>query len=179
MDNNSASSGPSASADALASIPPLARAFYKIGLVAQEGAVPAEQVAALNEQTVSADIVESLLGTRFVSISKDEVVLELEIADKHLQPWGVTNGGVYAILGETAGSIAGYIAAGGKSNVMGTNNSTDFLRPSRKGDVIRTTARAEHLGRTMQLWRIEHVNKNTGKLCALTRLKTTVLPLEK
>lgn len=157
-------------------IPPLAKAFHKIGLAAQDGAVPPEQIAELNERTASSDIVEALLGTRFVSISKDEVVLELEIADRHLQPWGVTNGGIYAILGETAGSIAGYIAAGVTSNVMGTNNSTDFLRPSRKGDVIRTVARAEHLGRTMQLWRIEHVNKATGKLCALTRLKTTVIP---
>jgi 1,4-dihydroxy-2-naphthoyl-CoA hydrolase len=114
------------------------------------------------------------LGLRYVEFLP-EVVVELTVTEAHVQPWGITNGGVYATMGESAGSFAGFIAGGG-GMVMGTTNSTNFLRPSTPGDVIRSTAHAVHTGRTSQLWRIEHVNAGTGKLCATTELRTVVVP---
>lgn len=118
---------------------------------------------------------DNTLGVRYVSFSP-QIVLELTVTRDHVQPWGITNGGVYATLGESAGSFAGFIAAGGESNVMGVTNSTNFLRPSMPGDVIRSTARAVHTGRTSQLWRIDHVNAASGKLLATTELRTVVVP---
>lgn len=112
------------------------------------------------------------LGVRYVAFVP-QVVTELEITADHVQPWGITNGGVYASLGESVGSFSGYIASGG-ATVMGTTNSTNFLRPSTPGDVIRSTAHAVHTGRTSQLWRIDHVNVASGKLCATTELRTVV-----
>lgn len=113
------------------------------------------------------------LGVKYISFLP-EVVLELTVTRDHVQPWGITNGGIYASLGESAGSFAGFIAAGGASNVMGTTNLTNFLRPSMPGDVIRSTAHAVHTGRTSQLWRIEHINAGSGKLLATTELRTVV-----
>jgi len=118
---------------------------------------------------------DNTLGVHYVSFLP-EVVVELTVTRGHVQPWGITNGGVYASLGESAGSFAGFIAAGGASTVMGTTNATNFLRPSMPGDVIRSTARPVHLGRTSQLWRIEHVNAENGKLLATTELRTVVVP---
>jgi 1,4-dihydroxy-2-naphthoyl-CoA hydrolase len=115
------------------------------------------------------------LGVRYVAFAP-EVAVELEITDAHVQPWGITNGGIYASLGESAGSFAGYIAAGGEASVMGVTNSTNFLRPSMPGDVVRSTAHAVHTGRTSQLWRIDHVNAASGKLLATTELRTVVAP---
>lgn len=114
------------------------------------------------------------LGLRYVEFVP-EVVVELTVTTDHVQPWGITNGGVYATMGESAGSFAGFIAGGG-GMVMGTTNATNFLRPSTPGDVIRSTAHAVHTGRTSQLWRIDHVNAGTGKLCATTELRTVVVP---
>ncbi|AGP30710.1 PaaI family thioesterase [Corynebacterium terpenotabidum] len=113
------------------------------------------------------------LGVKYVAFAP-ELVLELTVTRDHVQPWGITNGGVYASLGESAGSFAGFIAAGGTSSVMGITNSTNFLRPSTPGDVIRSTAHPVHTGRTSQLWRIEHVNAASGKLLATTELRTVV-----
>ncbi|MGO1417300.1 PaaI family thioesterase [Candidatus Corynebacterium faecigallinarum] len=115
---------------------------------------------------------DALLGLKYIAFAP-EVVLELEVTGDHVQPWGITNGGTYAALGESAGSFAGFIASGGKG-VMGTTNSTNFLRPSGPGDVIRTTAHAVHTGRTSQLWRIEHTSAKSGKLLATTELRTVV-----
>lgn len=118
---------------------------------------------------------DTTLGVRYVSFVP-EVTVELTVTGDHVQPWGITNGGVYASLGESAGSFAGFIAAGGEANVMGITNSTNFLRPSAPGDVIRSTAHAVHSGRTSQLWRIDHVNAVSGKLLATTELRTAVVP---
>ncbi|WP_315146102.1 PaaI family thioesterase [Corynebacterium variabile] len=120
---------------------------------------------------------DATLGVKYVSFAP-ELVVELTVTRDHVQPWGVTNGGVYASLGESAGSFAGFIAAAGKGNVMGVTNSTNFLRPSVPGDVIRSTAHPVHTGRTSQLWRIDHVNAATGKLLATTELRTVVSPVQ-
>ncbi|WP_297003899.1 PaaI family thioesterase [uncultured Corynebacterium sp.] len=119
---------------------------------------------------------DATLGVRYLAFSP-ELVTELAVTRDHVQPWGVTNGGVYASLGESAGSFAGFIATGGKANVMGVTNSTNFLRPSVPGDVIRSTAHAVHTGRSSQLWRIDHVNASSGKLLATTELRTVVAPM--
>lgn len=133
------------------------------------------QTAELSEIfATSIPSLDRTLGLRYVEFLP-EVVVELTITEDHVQPWGITNGGIYATMGESAGSFAGYIAGRG-GLVMGTTNSTNFLRPSTPGDVIRSTARAVHTGRTSQLWRIEHVNAASGKLCATTELRTVVVP---
>ncbi|MGO1950579.1 MAG: PaaI family thioesterase [Mycobacteriaceae bacterium] len=118
---------------------------------------------------------DATLGVKYISFAP-EIVLELTVTREHVQPWGITNGGIYATLGESAGSFAGFIATGGRASVMGTTNSTNFLRPSKPGDVIHSTARAVHTGRSSQLWRIEHVNAGSGKLLATTELRTVVVP---
>ena len=129
-----------------------------------------EELAELFSSRISG--LDRTLGLRYVGFVP-QVVAELEITTDHVQPWGITNGGVYASLGESTGSFAGFIASGG-GTVMGTTNLTNFLRPSVPGDVIRSTAQAVHAGRTSQLWRIEHVNVASGKLCATTELRTVV-----
>lgn len=153
----------------------LARMTELMEKIAAGGISEAEsaELSAIFEEKVPG--LDSTLGVRYVAFSP-ELVVELTVTRDHVQPWGVTNGGVYASLGESAGSFAGFIAAGGKSNVMGVTNSTNFLRPSMPGDVIRSTAHAIHTGRTSQLWRIDHVNAGSGKLVATTELRTVVAP---
>ncbi|KAB1503608.1 PaaI family thioesterase [Corynebacterium sp. 320] len=150
--------------------------FLELSTIASQRALDSSEIDEINQFTALAPTLDRTLGVTYVAIEPKKQVLRLEIDAKHLQPWGVTNGGVYASLGETAGSMASYIAAGSQSVVMGTSNETHFLRPSKAGDVIISTATPENLGRTTHLWRIEHVNEATGKVCALTFLKTAVMP---
>ncbi|WP_459611872.1 PaaI family thioesterase [Corynebacterium urogenitale] len=149
--------------------------FQEAATVAVNEDLPPEMVEKINESNYSGLNLDSHLGVKYVAAGPKLVSVRLEVGDEHLQPWGVTHGGVYAALGESVGSVASYIAAGAGPAVMGTSNHTDFLRPSKKGDVIVTTATPEHIGRTTQLWRIEHRNEVTGKLVALTHLKTAVI----
>ncbi|MGJ4049517.1 PaaI family thioesterase [Corynebacterium sp. 22_2729] len=150
--------------------------FIELSREATERELTGEEISTLNELLQKHPTLDRTLGVQYRAIGPKKLQLALEVTEDHLQPWGVTNGGVYASLGETAGSMASFVAAGAGPAVVGTSNQTHFLRPSVKGDVIVSTAEAEHIGRTTHLFRIEHINEKTGKCCALTFLKTQVVP---
>ncbi|MBV7295502.1 PaaI family thioesterase [Corynebacterium sp. TAE3-ERU12] len=119
---------------------------------------------------------EALTNVRYRAVGPKGVTLSVQVDYRHLQPAGQVNGGMLAFLGETAGSIAGYIALGpdSVSRVVGANNNTDFIRPCFPGDTITSQATAIHLGRTSQLWDVRHTNQH-GKLLACTTLRLAVL----
>lgn len=135
------------------------------------------EVKELNDVTATANIsgYDTLLGDYFTRVGPLGVTLELPITSQHLQPWGLANGGVYASLGETAGSVAGFIAAGAKAPVVGINNNTDFYRSAKAGDTVISTAEPVHIGRTTQVWQIVHTRAGDGKTLARTNLRLQVL----
>lgn len=108
---------------------------------------------------------DGLLGVEHIETTPDKVVVRFTIGEQHLQPFGIPHGGVYCAVHESTASMAGMIWLAGKGIVVGTNNSTDFLRQAKVGDTITTTATPIHRGRTQQLWRVESVNQD-GKLIA-------------
>ena len=112
-----------------------------------------------------------LLGFDFREVTPNRTVAYWTIGAAHLQPFG-THGGSYCAAHEAAASIAGVAWANRDRSVeeppvhvVGTNNSTDFLRQTKVGDTITTTATPIHRGRTQQLWRVESVDQD-GRLIA-------------
>jgi uncharacterized protein (TIGR00369 family) len=106
-----------------------------------------------------------MLGVEHVEASADKVVVRFTIGDQHLQPFGIPHGGVYCAVHESTASVAGQYWLGDRGIVVGTNNSTDFLRQAKVGDTITTTATPIHRGRSQQLWHLDSVNQD-GKLIA-------------
>lgn len=141
------------------------------------GEATEEALATVNAAIAEHPSLDRTLGVTYRALAKASVTIACEVTWEHTQPMGLANGGLFASLGETAGSMAGFLAVEDNMQVMGTTNSTDFLRPAFPGDVIVSTARAIHLGRTSQLWHVEHKNEKTGKLLALTSLRTAVRPI--
>jgi uncharacterized protein (TIGR00369 family) len=92
------------------------------------------------------------LGFRLVAISRDEVVLEYDVDDRHRQPYGIVHGGVHCAAVETACSTgAGADALARGQGVVGVENHTSFVHAVRSGR-IRVTARPVTRGRRSQLW---------------------------
>lgn len=110
------------------------------------------------------------LGLRITHASAERVRGHLEVGDCHLQPFGLVNGGVYASIGETLGSVAGACAAA--APVVGINNSTHFVASTGSG-VIHAEALPIHCGRSTQTWEISMSQE--GKLLAKMTLQTMVL----
>lgn len=98
-----------------------------------------------------------LLGVHVVAADPDRVELHLDLTADHLQPQGVTHGGIHCTLVESAASIGAYLWFNTQraGTVVGVANSTDFLRPSGAGTTLRTVASPIHRGRTQQLWMVE------------------------
>jgi 1,4-dihydroxy-2-naphthoyl-CoA hydrolase len=109
-------------------------------------------------------------GVVATSIRTDRVVGYIELDEDHHTPWGIVHGGVYATAVESAASLGGTAFAAERGLVaVGTNNTTNFLRPLTHGrvDVI---ARAIQQGRTQQLWQVD-ITDAADRLIATGQLR--------
>jgi len=116
---------------------------------------------------------DSALGIEIEELSSTKVVAYLDVDERHLQPYGIVHGGVWASVVETVGSHGAAMAAHeitGQMAVVGISNTTDFLRPQRQGRV-RATGTPIHAGRTQQLWLIEIERVSDGKTIARGQLR--------
>lgn len=113
-----------------------------------------------------------VMGVRIVEASATRVVAETTIAPCHLQAFGLVHGGVYSGLIETVASLGAWLARGEPKGVVGIENTTSFLAPSKEG-VLRAEATPIHVGRTTQLWegRVSCVRDGVDKLVASGRVR--------
>jgi uncharacterized protein (TIGR00369 family) len=98
-----------------------------------------------------------VLGTEFVEVTAERVVLRCSVKPQLLQPYGIVHGGVYCGLVETAASVAAATWLGDRGNVVGVANHTNFIRATRDGELT-VTATPVQRGRTQQLWQVEIVD---------------------
>lgn len=130
---------------------------------------PMPSGSAVEYLRASADYkLHELTGTR--------VRATMSLNEAHHQPFGRVHGGVYAIAVEGVAS-AGASAAVAEQGMyaVGTNNSTDFLRPVTVADV-EVVAEAIFQGRTQQLWEVSIRRIDDGKLVAKGRLRLQNIP---
>lgn len=116
-------------------------------------------------------------GIEFVELTEDRCVLRVEIGDHHKQPYGIVHGGVHASIVETAASMgaAVWAANAGYPGAVGVNNSTDFIKAVREGVLIATAAPI-HRGRTQQLWKVDVVDEEEGRLRSTGKVRLTNIP---
>ena len=108
-----------------------------------------------------------LVGIEYEEADPQQVVLGLEVDERHHQPYGLVHGGVYCTLVETAASFGAALAAmeKGMTGAVGVSNSTDFYRSHRTGKIL-ATATPLHQGRTQQVWQVEVARAEDGVLLA-------------
>jgi len=116
---------------------------------------------------------DSALGIHVEELTPTRVVAYVDIDERHQQPYGIVHGGVWASIVESVGSHGAALAAReitGQMAVVGTSNTTDFLRPLRSGRV-RAVGTPIFTGRTQQLWLVEIEGVADGKLVARGQLR--------
>ncbi|MDJ0830761.1 MAG: PaaI family thioesterase [Desulfobacterales bacterium] len=114
------------------------------------------------------------LGLRIVKATPDEFVGEIDISEKHLQPYGLVHGGVYAGMIETLCSTGAAINIFAENkNAVGLENTTSFLRAVRSGR-LRCAARPLVLGKRSHVWEAE-VRDDQDRLIATGRVRLLVL----
>ena len=114
------------------------------------------------------------MGLRFIEATEDRFVAELDIDERHLQPYGLVHGGVYAGMIESLCSTGAALSVWneGKSTV-GLENTTTFLRAVRSG-ILRGTARPLARGRRSHVWEAS-IHDEHRRLVAAGRVRLMVL----
>ncbi len=117
---------------------------------------------------------DAAVGFRYVRASRDEVVIEYDVEDSHLQPYGIVHGGVHCAAVESACSTgAGMDAMARGLAVVGVENHTSFIRAVRAGR-IRVTAVPLTRGRRSQVWEATARNA-AGEIVSTGRVRLLCL----
>jgi uncharacterized protein (TIGR00369 family) len=140
--------------------------------VTERTTAPSDDVA--GELNASLSGWGAAMDLRFVRATAAEVVAELEVSARHLQPHGIVHGGVYAGMIETVASVGAAVHALslGRS-VVGLENHTSFLHAVREGR-LRATARPLTLGRRTHVWEAT-VADATSRVVATGRVRLLCL----
>lgn len=114
------------------------------------------------------------MGLTFTRATPDEYVAEIEIANHHMQPYGLVHGGVYAGMIETMCSTGAALTVWEENkSTVGLENNTSFLKAVRNGR-LRCTARPLVKGKRSHVWEATiHDDKN--RLVAVGRVRLMVL----
>ena len=95
-----------------------------------------------------------LLGLTLDEVGPDRVSASFEVRPELHQPYGILHGGVLCSVVETVASVGGAVWFGDRGNVVGSSNTTNFLRATREG-VLTAVALPIHRGRSQQLWEVD------------------------
>jgi uncharacterized protein (TIGR00369 family) len=117
-----------------------------------------------------------LMGVRFVSVSKEEVVAELKVRDDLCTaPMPILHGGAAMALADTTGAVATFLnlpeSAKGTTTI---ESKTNFLSPAQAGSIVRATTTPVHRGAKTQVWQTK-ITREDGKLIALVTQTQMVL----
>lgn len=109
----------------------------------------------------------SHLDIDLTEAAPDLVRCRLEVTEIHHQPYGLVHGGVHCAIVETLASTGAALWAmeHGMLGCVGVSNTTDFVRPMRRGVLI-GEAKPIHRGRTQQLWQVHITREADSKLVA-------------
>jgi uncharacterized protein (TIGR00369 family) len=115
------------------------------------------------------------MGIVFTKLTDEELHAEIAIQAHHIAPNSYLHAGTVVTLADTAcgyGCVAKLPA--GANGFTTIELKSNFLSTAREGTVA-CVARAQHLGRTTQLWDATVTHKESGKAMALFRCTQLIL----
>ena len=107
--------------------------------------------------------------------TSEEVACEFEVADQHMQPFGLVHGGVHCGVIETITSIGATLHVRSRGQeAVGLENTTSFIRAVSSGRMY-AVARPIARGRTNQLWEA-WIRDHRDRLVAQGRVRLQNVP---
>jgi uncharacterized protein (TIGR00369 family) len=91
-----------------------------------------------------------LIGMRLADIAFDRCRIELELAPRHMQPFGIVHGGVLATLLDTATFWAGYLRLPEGTGLVNVDLKLNYLKAVTSGS-LRAEGRCLRAGRQISV----------------------------
>lgn len=105
-----------------------------------------------------------LIGMTIATLEFDACRIELELAERHLQPFGIVHGGVLATLIDTATFWAGFMRLPQDAGLVNVDLKLNYLKAATRG-LLRADGRCLRAGRQIS-YAEAHVFDETGELVA-------------
>jgi uncharacterized protein (TIGR00369 family) len=122
----------------------------------------------------SANCSVGLLGIVITEQGEDFLRGTMPVDARTKQPFGLLHGGASALLAETLGSLAGNLCLEdpARQQAVGVEINANHLRAVTEG-LVTGTARALHVGRSIQVWDIR-IEDEQGKPVCVSRLTLAI-----
>lgn len=105
------------------------------------------------------------LGIVFTKKTAQSLEAEMHVDERTTQPFNLLHGGASATLGETLGSLAGYMCTEGDDNVVGLELNASHLRSVKNGAKVRGVCVPIRIGRSHQVWEIKIYDEQDQQIC--------------
>lgn len=111
----------------------------------------------------AADFIE-VLGIRFIEVSKDRILAEMDARQEHTNGAGAVHGGAYMSFADALGARGAIMNLPDGCRTSTLESKTNLLRGTGLGNLIGEATLA-HVGRTTQVWQTV-ISKEVGKKLA-------------
>jgi len=115
-----------------------------------------------------------LIGMELTSIDFNRCRIEVELAEKHLQPFGIVHGGVIATLLDTATFWAGFLAIPEEAGMVNVDLKLTYLKAVSQGR-LRADGECLRVGRQLSYTEASVFNER-GELIARASSSLMTLP---
>lgn len=95
-----------------------------------------------------------LLGLKTTLLAAEKTIVEVDVTDKLMQPFGIVHGGINALLAETAASLGANEANDDSQIPVGVDIQVAHLKAVSQGHLI-ATATPLSADRTLQVWDVK------------------------
>ena len=120
-----------------------------------------------------ANFIEAL-GVRYIAVTKERILAEMDAGQEHTNGADIVHGGVYMAFADTLGARGAIMNLPEGMRTSTLESKTNFLRGTAPGTLIGESTPV-HIGRTTQVWQTVVSDRGGRKLAVVTQTQI-VLP---
>ena len=114
------------------------------------------------------------LGIDYKKISREEMIAEMPVDERTVQPFRVLHGGASVALAETLCSIGAWVNLPDNKTAVGIEINANHHRAVQEGGKVKAVAKPLQMGRTIHVWEIK-IEDERGKLVCTSRCTLAII----
>ena len=114
------------------------------------------------------------MGISLQKISRDEIIAEMPVDERTVQPFRILHGGASVALAETLCSIGAWLHLPESKTAVGLEINANHHRSVKEGGKVIATAKPIQAGRTIHVWETKIVDER-GKLVCSSRCTLAII----
>jgi len=118
------------------------------------------------------------MGINFLKINRDEMMAEMPVDYRTVQPFRILHGGASVALAETLCSIGAWVNLPEGKTAVGIEINANHHRAVPEGGKVIATATPLQVGKTIQVWETK-IEDDRGKLVCTSRCTLAIVDRRK